>query len=118
VTFERRIITQYFSRAIPSVTCPAVCFYTVIDAAAAMETSVKNWKSMRLVIRVDVDRCRVSFQQGYCCIVVSPRGRSHIKVVQAHALPSTFVTVQLARQVTPSSSSSSTTTTTTEVIFM
>ncbi len=107
MTFKSRIITQDFSRAIRPVTSPAVCFHTAIDVAAAMQTTVKNWQSMRLVIKVEVERCRVSFQQGYCCIVVSPRGRSHIKVVQAHALPSSFVTVQLARQVTSSSSSSS-----------
>ena len=75
--------------------------YTAIDAAAAMQSCVEDWSQLPTVIKVDpTDEC-VAFQQAFCCVVFSVYSPTPVKVVQAYALPPSFITVDLAQQVRP-----------------
>jgi hypothetical protein len=88
-----------FSRWMSRDPAASVCVTTAIDAAAAMEMCVENWSRLRHVVKVNPQDDSVSFQQAYCCVIFSTRGRAPVKVVQAYALPPSFVSVEFARQV-------------------
>ncbi len=89
------------SRATRNV-ADAVRIGSTIEAAAAMESCLENWVHLPHMIKVDAQAQSISFQQAFGCVVISAHGRTCVKVVQAYALPPSFVPIRLARQVLPS----------------
>ncbi len=67
-----------------------------------MESCLENWVHLPHVIKVDAKAQSISFQQAFGCVVISAHGRTCVKVVQAYALPPSFVPIRLAHQVLPS----------------